>query len=149
MQRPVICRLNDHWNDQCSAIIESLDPEEQSLWRMTTWVIKLPTTSILGQPRVSLSESEKAKSLAESLELPPGIKIVNGALWSSFVTPASKPKLTNPDEIHETISVLKAGKATKPNGITNRALKHLPQQAVSLVVEMINAVLCTHHFPTA
>ena len=149
MQRLVIRRLHDYSNDQWSAIIESLDPEDQSLWRMPTWVMKLPTTSILVQPRVSLSESEKAESLAESLEFPPGIEIVVRALWSSFVTLASEPKLTNPDEIHETISVLKAGKATGPNGITNRALKHLPQQAVSLVVRMINAVLRNHHFPTA
>jgi hypothetical protein len=61
--------------------------------------MKLPTTSILVQPRVSLLESEKAESLAESLEFPPGIEIVDRALWSSFVTPASKPKLTNPDEM--------------------------------------------------
>ena len=30
----------------------------------------------------------------------------------------------------------------------NRALKHLPQQAVSLLAEIFNVVLLTNHFPT-
>jgi hypothetical protein len=63
-------------------------------------------------------------------------------------TPASEPKLTNPDEIHEAIRGLKVGKATGPNGIPKRALKHLPQRAVSLQVQIFNAILLTHHFPS-
>jgi hypothetical protein len=72
-------------------------------------------------------ESQKAEGLAESLELPPVIEIVDGSLWSYFGTLASQHKLTNPGEVHETISVLKVGNTTGPNGISNRALKHLPQ----------------------
>lgn len=68
----------------------------------------------------------KAEGLAESLELPPDIEIVDGALCSG--TPASEPKITNPDEVHETISVLKVGKAKGPNSITKKALKHLPSE---------------------
>ena len=30
----------------------------------------------------------------------------------------------------------------------NRALKHLPQRAVSLLVLIFSAILITHHFPT-
>ena len=33
-------------------------------------------------------------------------------------------------------------------GIPNRVLKHLPQRAVSLLVQIFNAVLLTHHFPS-
>jgi hypothetical protein len=39
--------------------------------------------------------------------------------------------------------------ALGPNRIPNRALKHLPQQAVSLLVLIFNAILLSHHFPTA
>ena len=43
---------------------------------------------------------------------------------------------------------LKVHKAPDLNDIPNRALKHLPQQAVSLLVQIFNAVLPTHHFPS-
>ena len=35
-----------------------------------------------------------------------------------------------------------------PNGIPNRDLKHLPQRAVSFLVQIFNAILLTHRFPT-
>ena len=65
------------------------------------------------------------------------------------MTSASEPKLTNPEEVQEAIRGLKVGKALGPNGVPNRALKHLPQRAVSLLVQILNAILLTHHFPTA
>jgi len=70
------------------------------------------------------------------------------ALRSYLMTPASEPKLTNPEEVQEAIRGLNVGKAPGPNGIPNRALKHLPQRAVSLLVLIFNAILVTHHFPT-
>jgi hypothetical protein len=76
------------------------------------------------------------------------IEMVDVALRSYFLTPASKPKLTNPYEVHEVIRGLKFGKAPGPNGIPNRALKHRSQQAVSLLVQIFNAILLTHHFPS-
>jgi len=76
------------------------------------------------------------------------IEMVDVALGSYFLAPASEPKLTNPNEFHGAIRVLKASKATGPNGIPNRALKHLPQRAVSLLAQIFDAVLLTHHFPS-
>ena len=73
--------------------------------------------------------------------------MVNVALRSYFLTPASEPKLTNLDEAHEAISCLKFSKAPGLNGIPNRALKHLPQRAFSLLEQIFNAVLRAHHFP--
>jgi hypothetical protein len=57
--------------------------------------------------------------------------------------------LTNPEEIQDAFRGFKVGKAPGPNGIPNRALKHLPLLAVLLLVQIFNAVLCTHHFPPA
>jgi len=45
LQRSVTRRLNEWWNDQWSATLESLDPEDQSLWRMTKRVMRVPTPS--------------------------------------------------------------------------------------------------------
>jgi hypothetical protein len=106
---------------------------------------------------IALSDSEKAEALSESLEaqlqpdtvlsVPAVFEMVDVALESYFQTPASEPNLTNFDEVQETIRGLKVGKAPGPNGIQNRALKHLPMRAVSLLVQIFNAVLRTHHFP--
>jgi hypothetical protein len=49
--------------------IGSLDPEDNSLWRMTKQVMRFPTPSppIVTQGVITLSYSEKAESPAESL----------------------------------------------------------------------------------
>jgi hypothetical protein len=64
---------------------------------------------------------------------PAVIEMVGEALQAYSYAPASEPKLTNPAEIQDAIRGLKASKAPGPNGIPNRALKHLPQRAVSLL----------------
>jgi hypothetical protein len=45
LQRSVTRRLNEWRNDYYSATLESLDPEDQSLWRMTKRVMRVPTPS--------------------------------------------------------------------------------------------------------
>jgi hypothetical protein len=103
---------------------------------------------------IPLSDTEKAEALADTLDtqfqpvadpsFPAVIEMVDVAMRSYFQTPASEPKLTNPDEVHEAISVLKFGKASGPNGSPNRALKHLHQREVSLLVQIFKAILLTH-----
>jgi len=75
------------------------------------------------------------------------IDTVNVALRSYFLSSASEPQLTTPDEVHEAIRGLKISKAPGPNGIPNTALKHLPNRAFSLLARIFNALLRTHHFP--
>jgi len=81
--------------------------------------------------------------------VPAVIEMVDVGLRSYFMAPASEPMLTNPVDVQDDIRGLKFTKAPVPNGIPNRAFKHLPQQAVSLLVLIFNAILLTHHFPTA
>jgi len=150
--------LHNEWgNDQWGATLESLDPEDQSLWRIAKRVMRFRTPSPPGHPGgIAVSDSEKAEVLADTLEIqfqpvtdpsvPAVIEMADVTLRSYFQTPASDPKLTNPDEIHEAIRGLKVGKAPGPNSIPNRALKHLPQRAVSLLVRIFNAILLNHHF---
>jgi hypothetical protein len=45
LQRSVTRRHNEWRNDQWSATLESLDPEDHSLWRMTKRVMTVPTPS--------------------------------------------------------------------------------------------------------
>jgi len=157
----VTSRLKEWRNDQRSVTLESLDPKDQSLQRMTKQVMRVPAPSppLVTPGGIALSGSEKAEALADNLEtqfqsvtdlsVPAVIDMVDVALRSYFMTPASEPKLINPDEVQEAIRGLKVSKAPGPNGIPNRALKHPPQRAVSLLVNIFNTILLTHHFPTA
>lgn len=62
--------LNKWRNDQRNSTLESLDLGDQSLWKMTRRVMRIPTPSPpLFKPGVlTLSDSEKAEALADSLE---------------------------------------------------------------------------------
>jgi hypothetical protein len=42
--------------------------------------------------------------------------MIDVSLRSYFLTPASEPKLTTPEEVHEAMKGLKVRKATGPNG---------------------------------
>jgi hypothetical protein len=81
--------------------------------------------------------------------VPAVIERVNMRPKSYFKAPAGEPKVTNPEEVQEAIRALKVSTAPCPKGKPNRALKHLPQRAVSLLVQIFNTILVTHHFPTA
>ena len=120
--------------------------------------VRVPTPSppLVTPGGIAISDYEKAEALADSLETqfhpvtdpsdPTVIEMVDMALRAYFLTPASEPELTNPDEVQEASRSLKVNKAPGPNGIPNRALKHLPQRTISLLVQIFNAVLLTHHF---
>ena len=107
---------------------------------------------------IALSDSEKAEALADNLEaqfepvtdpsVQAVIEMIYVALKSYLMTPASEPKLTNPEEAHEIIKGVKISKVSGLNGIPNRALKHVQQRAISFLVLIFNAILLTHHFPT-
>jgi hypothetical protein len=69
LQRSVRRRLNEWRNVHGSATLESLDPEDQSRWRMTKRVMRFSTPSPLVTTRENaLSDSEKAEALADNLE---------------------------------------------------------------------------------
>ena len=62
-------RLHKWRNGQWSATIESLDPKDQSLWRMTKRLMRVPTTSPPGDlGGIALSDSDKAEVLVDYLE---------------------------------------------------------------------------------
>jgi len=100
-----------------------------------------------GNPGGSRSHRlQESQALADSPEtqfqpvtdpsVPAVMEMVDLALRSYFLTPASDSKLANPDEVHEAIRDIKVSKAPGPNGIPNRALKRLPQRAVSLLAQI-------------
>ena len=108
LQRSVTSRLNEWRNDQWSATLESLNPEDQSLWKMTKRVMRVPTPSppLVTPGGLALSDSEKAEALADSLEaefqpdpvpsVPEVIEMVVVALDSYLLTSASEPNFDQP-----------------------------------------------------
>ena len=137
LQRSVTRRLKEWRNDQRSATLESLDPEYQSLWRVTKRVMRVPIPSPPWSHRgIALSDSVKPEVLADSLEntfqpvtdfsVSVFIEKVDMALRSYILAPVSEPKLTKHDDFHEAIRGINVRKALEPNGIPNRALKRLP-----------------------
>jgi len=69
LQRSVTRRVKDWRNDQWSTTLESLDPTEESLWKMTKRVMRVTTPSppMFTPGGDALSDSEKAKALADNL----------------------------------------------------------------------------------
>ena len=78
---------------------------------------------------------------------PATIEVVDVALRANLFAPASEPKLTNSDEVHQAIMGLKLGKAPGPDGLPNRTLKHLPLRAISRLVTLFNSILTIQYFP--
>jgi hypothetical protein len=70
LQRSVTYRLNEWQNEQWCDTLESLDSEDQSPWKLTKCVIRVPTPSpAMRVPGgLALSDSEKAEVLPDSLE---------------------------------------------------------------------------------
>jgi hypothetical protein len=161
LQRSVTRRLNEWRKDQWSTTLESLDHEDLSLWKMTKRLKRVltPSSPLVTPGGIALSDSEKAEALAVNLEtlfqpvtdpsVRAVIQAVNVGLRSYFMALPSEPQLTNPEEIQKAIRGLKDSKAPVPNGIPNRAVMHLPQRTVNLLVLIFNAILLTHQFPTS
>jgi hypothetical protein len=153
LQRSVTYWLTEWRNEEWSDTLESLDSEDQSLWKMKNRVMRIPTPSpplqVLGG--LSLSDSEKAEALADSLETqfqpmndpsdPAVIQMVNEVMRAYEYAPASEPKLSSPLEIQQAIRCLKVRKAPGQNGIPNTVLRHLPQRAITFLTKVFNAVL--------
>ena len=62
-------QFNEWRKDQWSNTLESLDPEDQSLWKMTRRVMRNPTPTppMVTPGGLALSDSEKADALTDSL----------------------------------------------------------------------------------
>jgi hypothetical protein len=161
LQRSVTYRLNEWRNEQWSDTLESLDSEDQSLWKMKKGVMRVPTPSPPLQVPGGLAvlDFEKAEALADSLQAQfqpvndpldtAVVEMVNEAMWSYEYDTASEPKLTSPSEVQQAISGLRFGKAPGKNSIPNRFLRHLPKRAITFLKKVFIAVLRKQYFPSA
>jgi hypothetical protein len=70
LQRSVTHQLNEWRNDQWNGTLDSLDPEDQSLRKMTRRVMRVSTPSppLVTTGGTAIADPEKAEALADSLE---------------------------------------------------------------------------------
>jgi hypothetical protein len=146
LQSSVTWQLNEWRNDQWSDALESLCSEDQSLWKITKLVMRVPTppSPLQGPGGLALSDSEKAEALADSLDDPSDPEFTEGVdvtMPACEYAPASESTLTTPSEVIKAIKGLKVGKSSGPNGIPNRVLRHLPKRAITFLKIVFNAVL--------
>ena len=139
--------------------MESLGPEDQSLWKLTRRVMRIPTPSptLVTPGGKALSDSEKAEALPDNLEaqfqpvndpsVPAFIELVNESMRAYSFVPPSEPEFTNPKEVQDDIRSIKVGKAPGPDCIRNRALKHFLLRFFSLLVVLFNAIFRSQYYP--
>jgi hypothetical protein len=96
-------QLNEWRNDQWNGTLESLDPEDQSLLKMTRRVMRIPTTSppLVPLGGNALSDPDKVEVLADSLESqfqpvkdllgPAVVAKIDEALQAYSYAPANEP----------------------------------------------------------
>jgi hypothetical protein len=77
------------------------------------------------------------------------IERVDEDLRAYSYEPASEPMLTDPAEVQDAIRGLRISKAPGPDITPNRALKHLPQRVILLLVALFKAIFRTQYFPSA
>ena len=160
LQRWIGFEIKEWRNAQWSDTLESLNPEDQSLWKMTKRVMRIPDPNppLQVPGGLACSDSEKAEALADNLEsqfqpvpVPPlqmdNVERVREAMQSFAFAPASRPLLTSPTEVCKAIAELKVSKAPGPNGVPNRALRNLPRKAITFLTKVFNAVLKWQHYP--
>jgi hypothetical protein len=117
---------------------------------MTKRVMRVttPTPPLVTQWGIALSDSEKAQALGDRFEAQfqpladpldaAVIETVDVALRAYSYEPAREPMLTDPAEVQHAIRGLKIGKGPGPDGIPNRALKHLRQRMILQLVALFN-----------
>ena len=158
LQRSATCQLNEWRNDQWGATLESLDTEDQSLCTMTKRVMRVPTPSPPWSPRGNrfFRSWESRSPRWQSGDSVSFCDRSFGAdsYWDSWrgaevllPDPCQRTQVNQPWRGPGSYQGSQGQQGAGPNGIPNRALKHLPQRAVSLLVQIFNAVLLTH-FPS-
>ena len=108
--RPIAVE-DDQAGDESSYSVSPWSPRWESLSRTLRKPKPLPTIRRLFQ-------------LVTDASVPAVIEMVDLALRSYLMIPASEPKLTKPEEVQEAMRGLKVTKAPSPSCIPNRALKH-------------------------
>jgi hypothetical protein len=147
LQRSVTLQLQEWRNDQWSDTLGALHPEDQSLWRMTKMVMRVTTPTPRWELLSGLRESRGLSRQSWGSVSAGSRPIGPGSYWDGWCGFASvllwARKRTHVDRLRGGSWCLPGSQyqqGTRPDGIPNRALKHL-------LVALFNAILRTQYFP--
>lgn len=154
--------INELANIEWEQKIENLQEEDLSLWKMARSLTgkksmrKIPNISYKGKS--ATLDSEKAEMFAEMLKEQFTPNKPNGEVnFNKNIENQGKRRLETDDnqeiekiEKEEVISIIKQTKTRKApgkDGITNKAIKMLPEEAMDEIIEIANSVLKFEKFP--
>lgn len=161
LKRKVEIEISEYRNQKWATFLSGLNPEDNSLWRVTRMLSRKPiSVPPLQSSTGEFAESNEAKAelLADVLESQfqpvqdappiPHVVEVQQTVMAALHAPADEPSFVTETEVKAAISELKSRKAPGPDGITNDVLKKLPQSAIVFIVALFNAIFMFQYFPS-
>lgn len=157
-------KIKKHRNDKWTRKLQSLNPNDSSLWKMTKALKRvsqqIPTLTENG--KTFITPDEKSNALAEAFEKVHKLDINFNVLSNQQIVnevdtflgrqhPVDNEyytqNLVNPAEIKSIIRKLPNNKAPGPDKTENIILKNLSKKAIVQLTHIINAIIRLQHFP--
>ncbi|CAK1587705.1 unnamed protein product [Parnassius mnemosyne] len=163
LQRELRFRLSEFRDLEKSKLMENISPSHTAYYQMARAlrIDAITHTPPLSRPdgTVAFEDEEKAECFADSIAAqcspssqpvdPSHIQAVEDEVRRrNSPSTASEPISVSNDEISSLIKGLKPKKAPGADGISNQALKHFPEQVLTLLSIIFNACFNLSYFPT-
>ncbi len=156
IRKKLIEHSNSNWNKK----LQEINPQDGSLWKLSKALRSTPTPNhpIHAENGIVYDDQDKAEAFAASLEkqFSPSFKhadldhIANVNRKVNSILNSLSPNnihFTTPAEVIRALKYRKNKTAPGPDGITNFALKALPQKGILALVNLINSALRLRYFP--
>lgn len=158
-------KIHIHRNEQWTNKLEKMNEKDEdfnhkNLWKTAKALRKSKdknNTPLVVNNKLTTNDKEKADIFSDSLHKqfsPNEDKIKNRTI--NYADKAKRIKdipittyiePTTPEEVKKIIDNLNAHKAPGPDGICNKALKHLPKQSLCYITNLTNAIFRLRTFP--
>jgi hypothetical protein len=158
-------QIRQYTNEKWNAKLQTLNPNDNTLWRMTRHLKKdyaaLPAIEHNGHTHYT--DKDKADVIAHSFERVHDLDLDNLSNEQTAIKNASRrymdyktkinlhntqKLLTTPTELRYEIKKIPHNKAPGPDGIDNKIIKNLSQKAIVQLTYIINAAFKLKQFPT-
>lgn len=158
--RTKIAKLkNERWQNT----VESLDENLPTMWKISKLLRKNRSNNypMHGERGLVYSNQEKAEALADSLEKQctpvydnvdlDRVNKINKYTRLTLSRDYSHEEIdfATPEEVLAITSKVNAKKASGPDGISNKAIRHLPRKAIVGLANIANALFKLGHFPAS
>lgn len=151
--------LKEHHQDQWDYKLKTIQNEKNGIWKLikTMKSSKQPVPPLQGRNGLAFSKEEKAEILAESIEAQcsPNNHLGNHEIEQTVIQstalldeqPAEPIQHATYAELTNIIKKLKIRKAPGLDGISNKAVKLMPQKSTVKLLNILNACLRNCYFP--